>query len=127
MFSLERIDHVAITVRDIGLSAKWYMEVLGLERYFEEAWNGIPTMVGKGGTCLALFKAKGENPNSSPGSDTYRMTHLAFNADRKNFEEAQKSFKEKGINFEFEDHDISHSIYFKDPDGHRLEITTYEV
>ncbi len=127
MFSLERIDHVAITVRDIGLAAKWYMEVLGLERYYEETWNGVPTMVGKGGTCIALFKAKGENPHSPAGPDTFTMTHLAFKADRKNFEEAQKTLKEKGIDFEFDDHDISHSIYFKDPDGHRLEITTYEV
>ncbi len=127
MFNLERIDHVAITVRDIGLASKWYMEVLGLERYYEEAWNGVPTMVGIGGTCIALFKAKGENPHSPPGSDTFTMTHLAFKADRKNFEEAQRNLKEKGIDFEFEDHDISYSIYFKDPDGHRLEITTYEV
>jgi catechol 2,3-dioxygenase-like lactoylglutathione lyase family enzyme len=23
--------------------------------------------------------------------------------------------------------DVSHSIYFEDPDGHRLELTTYEL
>ena len=28
---------------------------------------------------------------------------------------------------EFQDHAASHSIYFEDPDGHRLEITTYDV
>ena len=27
----------------------------------------------------------------------------------------------------FQDHDICHSIYSADPDGHQLEITTYEL
>jgi ketosteroid isomerase-like protein len=25
------------------------------------------------------------------------------------------------------DHETAHSVYFQDPDGHRLEITTYEL
>jgi hypothetical protein len=32
-----------------------------------------------------------------------------------------------GIAFEFQDHAVSQSIYFDDPDGLRLELTTYEV
>jgi catechol-2,3-dioxygenase len=48
-------------------------------------------------------------------------------ANRKNFLAAQHELKQRGINFEFEDHEISHSIYFEDPDGHHLEITTYEL
>jgi len=55
------------------------------------------------------------------------MLHLAFRADRKNFLAAQRELKERGIKFEFQDHEISHSIYFHDPDGHELEITTYEL
>ena len=31
------------------------------------------------------------------------------------------------ISTEFQDHGISHSIYFQDPDGHQLELTTYDV
>ena len=33
----------------------------------------------------------------------------------------------QGIAVTFQDHDISHAIYFYDPDGHQLEITTYEL
>lgn len=84
-------------------------------------------MIGKGGTCIALFKVKGENPLPAPGWNTLAMMHIAFKADRENFEKAQEKLNEKGIKFEFADHDISHSIYFKDPDGHELEITTYEI
>jgi catechol 2,3-dioxygenase-like lactoylglutathione lyase family enzyme len=55
------------------------------------------------------------------------MLHLAFRADRKNFLVAQDELKRRGIKFEFQDHEISHSIYFRDPDDHELEITTYEL
>ncbi len=127
MFTLERIDHVALTVKDVHASAKWYSETLGLEQYYEGEWDGVPLMIGKGGTCIALFTAKGDSPLPPPKADTIAMMHLAFKTDRINFEEAQRQLKEKGMAFEFADHDISHSIYFSDPDGHKLEITTYEV
>ncbi len=39
----------------------------------------------------------------------------------------ERELKERGIDFEFEDHKIAHSIYFRDPDGFDLEITTYEI
>ena len=55
------------------------------------------------------------------------MLHFAMRADRKNFLAAQKELKGRGIDFEFQDHEISHSIYFRDPDGHQIEITTYEL
>jgi catechol-2,3-dioxygenase len=54
------------------------------------------------------------------------MRHLAFRVSRKNFEQAQQELSLRAISFAFEDHDIAHSIYFSDPDGHRLELTTYE-
>ena len=55
------------------------------------------------------------------------MRHLAFKVDRANFEQAQQELKARGIEFEFQDHMISHSIYFNDPDGHQIELTTYDV
>ena len=55
------------------------------------------------------------------------MLHLAFRANRENFLGAQHELKKRGIKFEFQDHEISHSIYFRDPDGHELEITTYDL
>jgi catechol 2,3-dioxygenase-like lactoylglutathione lyase family enzyme len=122
---LEGIDHVAMGVRDIERSAKWYIDVLGFERLNDGMWNGVPTFIGKGNTGLALFPAN-EEPKTS-GHREIRMLHLAFRADRENFRTAQQELKERGIKFEFQDHEIAHSIYFRDPDGHQLEITTYDV
>jgi catechol 2,3-dioxygenase-like lactoylglutathione lyase family enzyme len=124
---LEGIDHVALGVRNIEKSAKWYIEVLGFERLHDGVWGGVPTFVGKGKTGLALFPA---SQNAKPAHGTHRdvrILHLAFRADRENFLGAQRELKKRGIKFEFQDHEISHSIYFRDPDGHQLEITTYQV
>jgi len=124
---LDGIDHVAVGVRDIERSAKWYIEVLGFERLHEDMWNGVPTFIGKGNTGIALFPA---SPNAQSTESTHRdirMLHLAFRADRENFLAAQRELEKRDIKFEFQDHEISHSIYFRDPDGHQLEITTYDL
>jgi len=122
---LEGIDHIAMGVRDIERSAKWYIDVLGFERLHEGMWNGVPTFIGKGNTGIALFPANQEQKTSAHRE--IRMLHLAFRTNRENFLAAQSELDKLGIEFEFQDHEISHSIYFRDPDGHQLEITTYEL
>ena len=122
---LEGIDHIAMGVRDIERSANWYIDVLGFERLHEGMWNGVPTFIGKGNTGIALFPASHE-PKASQHREI-RMLHLAFRASHKNFLAAQRELEKRDIKFEFQDHEIAQSIYFCDPDGHQLEITTYEV
>jgi catechol 2,3-dioxygenase-like lactoylglutathione lyase family enzyme len=133
---LEGIDHVAISVPDGERSAQWYIDVLGFERRYQEMWDGIPVFIGKGTTSIALFPVRSNESvrqrTDSPGRTTpersgVRMLHLALRANRENFLAAQEELKQRGIPFEFEDHQISHSIYFCDPDGHKLEITTYDL
>lgn len=55
------------------------------------------------------------------------MLHLAFRATRADFLLAQEILQKRHIAFDFADHGISHSIYFRDPDNHEIEITTYEL
>jgi len=124
---LEGIDHVALAVRDVEEAAKWYADVLGFERRYEGMWDGIPTFIGKGNTAIALFPLRNNHSKSSTRTSKIRMLHLAFRADHDGFLAAQEELKRHGIKFEFQDHEISHSIYFHDPDGHELEITTYDL
>lgn len=117
---LDFLDHVAIRVQDLELSIKWYKDVLNLEVYSESDWHGVPTMMLAGKSGLALFPR--DKSIKDPINESY--SHIAFNVDHENFELAQKKLTEKNINFSFEHHQVFKSIYFKDPDGHTIELTT---
>ena len=123
MFELQRIDHVALAVRDVARSAAWYMDVLRFEHLYPGLWGGVPVFVGTPAVAVALFPVS----EASVSSRGVRILHLAFGATRNQFLAAQRDLTERGIAVEFQDHEISHSIYFRDPDGHEIEITTYEL
>ena len=127
MFEIDTLDHVALSVRDLERSARWYADVLGFKRLHEGKWNGIPIFVGNDAAAVALFPASEEIGSASVDRAAVRTLHFAFRTDRQNFLRAQDELKKRAISFEFQDHEISHSIYFRDPDGHKIEITKYEL
>ena len=127
MIEVEGIDHVALNVRDVERSVRWYCDVLGLERRHAGLWGDSPAFVGAGDTALALFPAKPGATVVATGRDRIVMLHLAFRVDAQGFVRAKEELARRAIAWEFQDHEISHSIYFSDPDGHQLEITTYEI
>ena len=126
-FELSGIDHVAISVRDVRTSADWYQRVLGLKRVHQDAWGDFPAVVGIGSTAIALFPVGTHTVHRPQQRGTLTMRHIAFRADARNFSSAQSELAKQRISFTFQDHGISHSIYFSDPDGHEIEITTYEL
>ena len=124
---VEGIDHVALVVRDVECSIRWYGEVLGLERRYADVWGDVPAFIGAGTTALALFPVRDGEAAPRPGRNAITMLHLAFRTDSAGFGRAKEELDRRGIAWEFQDHQVSHSIYFEDPDGHQLEITTYEI
>lgn len=126
MLRVEGIDHVALTVRDVARSVAWYQDVLGLERRYEAVWGDFPAVVGAGTTSLALFPARVPDP-APPVRDALSVRHIAFRVDRDTFERARRDLEARGLAPTFQDHAAAHSLYFSDPDGYALEITTYDV
>lgn len=127
MLRLEGIDHVALTVRDVGKSITWYQSVLGLERRYADVWGEFPAVLGVGTTSLALFPAPVPDPAPPPSREVLSVRHIAFRVDGAAFEQARRELQAHGLAPTFEDHTAARSLYFTDPDGHQLEITTYDV
>lgn len=124
---IKRIDHLALVCSDSERSCDWYCDVLGMEWVFRGEWDNNPYFLRSGETCLALFQA-GERNTADPAPNGIRIDHFAFLAEtRTAFANAQTELAARDIDFEPQHHGISNSIYFRDPDGHKVEITTYDV
>jgi catechol 2,3-dioxygenase-like lactoylglutathione lyase family enzyme len=122
---LDGLDHVALTVSDVASAVAWYADVLGLRRVYAAEWGDYPAMLVSGGTGVALFPVSaGHAAGDASAADGNR--HLAFRASRAGYAGAKAELTGRGIAFDEQDHQVSWSIYFADPDGHLLEITTYE-
>jgi catechol 2,3-dioxygenase-like lactoylglutathione lyase family enzyme len=135
-FRVEQIDHVELFVPDRRDAAEWYHRILGLEIVPEcEIWAQDPRgplMISSDGghTKLALFA--GLPRGSEPTAGFHRV---AFRVDADAFLDFVERLGELELidargalvtTSAVVDHDKAYSIYFCDPYGHRLELTTYE-
>jgi len=122
-FSLERLDHVSLNVRDRGASIAWYRDVLGLEQRSEPRQDDWPVFMGAFGACIALFQAEVES--SERGRESTGLRHVAFAVSRDDLEAAQAHLREREVEFRAEDHGSSRSLYFRDTDDNVVELTAY--
>jgi catechol-2,3-dioxygenase len=76
---------------------------------------------------FSRHQSKSRNLSQEDVAKTITMRHVAFRVDGAGFKQAQEEIRAKKIEFEFADHGVAHSLYINDPDGHRIEITTYDL
>jgi catechol 2,3-dioxygenase-like lactoylglutathione lyase family enzyme len=135
-FRVLQIDHVEFFVPDRFEAAKWYRDVLGLEiiepyRFWSDDAQG-PLMISSdgGSTKLALFTGRPQE-----GRETAGFHLVAFRVDGEAFLDLLNPLPALGLrnhrgetlaSRSFSDHKLAFSIYFNDPWGHRLEVTTYD-
>jgi catechol 2,3-dioxygenase len=122
MIQAKRLGHVVLNVRDAAKSKEFYTRTLGLRVAHEDLARGTVFLsFGREHHDLALFQmATGEPPDASqPG-----LHHMAWQLG--NFEELQAAYKElKAIGVPVEstiEHNVTRSVYFRDPDGNRVEL-----
>jgi catechol 2,3-dioxygenase-like lactoylglutathione lyase family enzyme len=131
-----QIDHVEVFVPDRFEAAAWYERVLGLRILDEYShWADDPRgplmiSADQGRTKLALFEGQPQGTKPTAGF------HLvAFRVDAEGFLACVDRLAECGVRdrqgrpYRIDsvvDHQCAYSIYFSDPNGHRLEITTYD-
>lgn len=121
------LDHVAIRVANIEVSAKWYEDVLGLKKYQLKEWGPFPVFMLANKTGLALFPAKKTDEPIDQKSKNTGIDHFAFNVTNENFEKAKRRYTAMNLEFTIQDHHYFLSMYTKDPDGHTVELTTLVV
>jgi catechol 2,3-dioxygenase-like lactoylglutathione lyase family enzyme len=126
LVEIEALDHVGLNVADVDRSIAWYQDVLGLTRVHQDVWGDFPAVLVAGGSGVALFPSEGTS-TSAPSRDGTDMSHVGFRTSRRGLEQAKAEIRDRGIDYHEGDYGIAWSIYFDDPDGHQIEITTYEA
>lgn len=136
MINIKQIHHVAYRCNDAKETVEFYREYLNMDFLVAIAEDLVPStrepdpymhvfLDAGQGNILAFFElptkpAMGRDPNTPQW-----VQHIAFElADRDELLAAKQELEDKGLDvIGVTNHGIIHSIYFFDPNGHRLELT----
>jgi catechol 2,3-dioxygenase-like lactoylglutathione lyase family enzyme len=114
MIQATGVDHVVLHVNDVQRAKKFYTEVLGMTAYRE---NRGQVFLHAGSQGVALFKKAGDAPLAA-GND---LNHLALNVEGGTYETLKAELERQGVAVTGRPGD-DRCIYFRDPDGHRLQL-----
>ena len=132
---LERIHHVAYRCNDARETVHFYRDMLGMEFLLAFAENEVPStgepdpymhvFLDAGmGNVLAFFELPNAKPMGQDANTPAWVQHIAFKVpERADLLAAKARLQTAGLDVLGPvDHGIFDSIYFFDPNGHRLEL-----
>jgi catechol 2,3-dioxygenase-like lactoylglutathione lyase family enzyme len=132
---LQRIHHVAYRCRDAKQTVDWYRKHLGAEFVLAIAEDNVPStgapdpymhvfLDAGQGNVLAFFELPNSPPMGRDANTPEWVQHIAFKvADMDALLSAKARLQAEGIEvIGPTEHTIFKSIYFFDPNGHRLEL-----
>ncbi|MFL1404756.1 fosfomycin resistance glutathione transferase [Marinobacter sp. M1N3S26] len=108
------INHITLAVSDLERSFDFYTNVVGLKPVAK--WvRGAYLLAGEAWICLSLdaSKCSGAEPE---------YTHIAFSVEKGFFNESAKAIRAHNVTIWKENKSEGDSLYFLDPDGHKLEL-----
>ena len=133
--TIQRIHHVAYRCHDAKATVLWYRQHLGMDFVLAIAEDQVPSthepdpymhvfLDAGGGNVLAFFELPQAAPMGRDGNTPEWVQHIAFKVG--SVEEllaAKRKLEQAGIEvIGPTEHTIFKSIYFFDPNGHRLEL-----
>ncbi len=123
--SFPAITHVAVTVRDLGVSVPWYKALIGSDPVLDEDTGPFHhTVFLMGGTLLGLHEFPDHVKGSKFDERQVGLDHIAFGcANRAELEQWESKLNELGIkNGGVVDAGYGSGLSFRDPDGIALEF-----
>ena len=134
-FQIEKIHHVAYRCHNAKETVAWYKEMLGMDFILAFAEDHVPStkafdpymhiFLDAGmGNVLAFFELPTQ-PDMGRDENTPKwVQHFAMKVkDRPTLEAAKAHLISEGVDvLGITNHGIFHSIYFFDPNGHRIEL-----
>jgi catechol 2,3-dioxygenase-like lactoylglutathione lyase family enzyme len=132
---IDRIHHVAYRCRDAKETVLWYRQMLNMDFVLAIAEDEVPStkepdpymhvfLDAGGGNVLAFFELPTRpEMGHDPNTPTW-VQHIAFKVkDRATLLQFKEHLESNGVEvLGVTDHGIFHSIYFFDPNGHRIEL-----
>ena len=102
---LTGLNHLTLAVRDLERSVDFYRQLLGFRLL--AVWDA--------GAYLSLDSLKAETPAPD-------YTHCAFGIAQTSFDAFLERLREHGVTEWRQNRSEGESLYFLDPDGHKLEV-----
>lgn len=136
---IEQIHHVAYRCKDAKETVNWYVEHLKMDFVLAIAEDRVPStkapdpymhifLDAGNNNVLAFFELPtqpemGKDPNTPDW-----VQHIAFKVkDMETLTQYKEHLEAKGIDVVgVTDHSVFHSIYFFDPNGHRVELAAVD-
>ena len=110
---LQGINHVTLAVRDLDRALAFYLEVLACR--LRARWaRGAYLEAGSLWLCLEYDERAGARPSDD--------SHIAFSATVDEFEVLARRIRANGAIVWKENRSEGASLYFEDPDAHKLEL-----
>ena len=106
------VNHITLAVINVQKSFDFYKDVLGFKPLCK--WDkGAYFLIGNFWFCLNVDESRIPNPC---------YTHYAFSVSQEDFINLSERIKQSGANIFKDNISEGDSLYFLDPDGHKLEI-----
>ncbi len=132
---IEKIHHVAYRCNDAKETVDWYGKMLNMDFVLAIAEDKVPSthepdpymhvFIDAGcGNILAFFELPTQPKMGRDPNTPVWVQHLAFKVkDRAELLEFKAHLEAEGVEvLGVTDHSLFHSIYFFDPNGHRVEL-----
>lgn len=135
MIKIEKVHHVAYRCNDAKETVEWYKDKLNMDLVLAIAENEVPSTKAPDpymhifldagiGNVLAFFELPNSDDMGRDENTPAWVQHLALKvADVDALVEAKETLQSKGVDVLGPvHHGVFKSIYFFDPNGHRLEL-----